>query len=143
MFYKNKQKGFSLLEVVIGLAVVSFVLSSLFSVSQISLKIINNDTRNIKAAFLMEEGVETAKILRDFGWNANIKYASSTAPVYIDGFERKIIFEDVYRNGNDDISSSGILDSDTKKVTVYVAWPEETGTTTKNVSTYITNLFRN
>ena len=159
MFYKNKQKGFTLLEVVIGLGILSFIIFGLFSVSQISLRIVNASTRDTQAIFLMEEGLEAVKILRGLSWDGNIKslsngtnyylsfnnniWQSTTTPVFVDGFERKFVPENVYRDANDDISAGGNLDSGTKKITVFVSWPEENGTTTKSISTYVTNIFKN
>ncbi len=161
MFYKNKQKGFSLLEVVIGLGILSFIIFGLFSVSELSLRIIHENTKNIQAAFLLEEGIEAIRVLRDSGWQLNIQplnsstdyylefsgaiWKSTTTNLYIDNiFERKFVFSDVYRNTDDDISDSGTLDSNAKKVTVYVSWLlPGTGTTTKSISTYLINLFKN
>lgn len=161
MFYKNKEKGFSLLEVVIGLGILSFIIFGLFSVSELSLEIIYENTKNIQAAFLLEEGIEAIKVLRDSGWQSNIQplspstdyylefsgaiWKSTTTDLYIDNtFERKFVLSDVYRNTDDDISDSGTLDSNAKKVTVYVSWfLPGTGTTTKNISTYLINLFKN
>jgi len=159
MFYKNKQKGFGLLEIIIGLAAISFSLFGILSVSQVSLQIINNDTQKLKADFLAEEGMEAVRILRDFSWNNNIKpltpdndyylyfngntWQSTTTPVYIDGFERKFVLSDVYRDGNDDIASGGNLDPDTKKITIFVSWQRRNSTTTDIISTYLTNLFKN
>jgi len=159
MFYKNKQKGFTLLEVVIGLGILSFIIFGLFSVSQISLRIINASTRKTQAIFLMEEGLEAVKVLRGLSWEGNIKslsngtnyylsfsnniWQSTTTPVFVDGFERKFVSENVYRDTNDDIAAGGNLDSGTKKITVFVSWPEENGTTTKSISTYIANIFKN
>lgn len=158
---QNKtQKGFGVLEIVIGIAILSFSLLGLFMVSHISLKIIDDDTGNIQAGFLLEEGLEAVKVLRDSGWDANIKtlnagsnyyltfngstWQSTTTNTYIDNvFERKFILENVNRDINDDISVSGTPDQDTKKVTVYVSWLGRNSTTTKSISTYITNLYGN
>ena len=99
-----------------------------------------------------------AKIFRDTSWT-NISapvtgssyyltfngtsWATSTTNTYIDGvFERKIVLSDVYRDANDDIvSSGGVLDTGTRKATVTVSWYEKTATTTKSISTYLTNIF--
>ncbi|MCX6731800.1 MAG: type II secretion system protein [Candidatus Parcubacteria bacterium] len=159
MLYKNKEKGFTLLEVVVGLGILSFIIFGLFLVSQISLRIVNASTRNTQAIFLMEEGVEAVKVLRGLSWESNIKllnnetsyylnfsnntWQSTTTPVFTDGFERKFVSENVYRDANDDIAAGGNPDPDTKKITIFVSWPETNGTTTKSVSTYIANIFKN
>ncbi|MEK7066025.1 MAG: hypothetical protein AAB965_00445, partial [Patescibacteria group bacterium] len=63
---------------------------------------------------------------------------------YIDGdFDRTFVLSNVYRNSSDSIASSGTLDSGTKKLVVSVSYRTLLGTTTKTMSTYITNLFSN
>lgn len=150
--------GFSIIEIIIGAAIISLAFLGLMSVANISLKILEENSHNLKANFLLEEGIEAIKILRDSGWNQNIAtlntgtnyyfefngstWQTTTNNVYIDGlFERKIIIENVYRDSNDDISSSGTLDPNSKKVIVYVSWIARGAITTKHISTYITNLF--
>ena len=158
MIRKNQKSGFSILEIVIATAIISISLFSLMAVSRISLEIVQQSANRVKAGFLLEEGVEAIKILRDSGWSANIAplsagavyyldfnnntWQATTTNIYIDGIlERSFRIEDVYRDSNDDIASFGFLDSGTKKVSVSVSWKEKTGTTTKSISTYITNLF--
>lgn len=160
MFIKNKKSGFGLMEIIIGVAIISASLFSLAAVSQISLRLAQTSKQNIKAGFLLEEGVEAIKFLRDSGWDANItplttgtsyylnfngiSWESTGVNNYIDGvFERSFIIEDVYRDANDDIAESGNPDLNTKKVSVFVSWNTQTGTTTKSISTYITNIFNN
>lgn len=161
MFYKHRQKGISALEIIIGLALISLSFLGIFSVSSTALKSIHNSTQEIKASFLDEEGLEAIKILRDTSWQNNINglsvgtnyyltfnnsiWQATSTNVYIDGvFERSFILENVYRDANDDIASLGTLDAGTKKITVLVSWISGTGaTTTKSISTYLTNLFNN
>src|SRR3989344_5170826 len=51
--------------------------------------------------------------------------------------------DDVYRHGGEDITESGTLDPDTKKVTVSVSWRAQSGTSTRSLSIYMTNMFNN
>lgn len=156
----NKKTGFGILEIVIGVSIISISLFGLIAVSQFSLRAINESSKNIKAAFLLEEGIEAIRILRDSSWQTDIApltsgttyyldfdgttWNSTTINIYIDDlFERNFVINDIYRDANDDISETGTLDSNTKKVTVSVSWLRSTGTTTKIVSTYIANLFNN
>lgn len=162
MMQKNvKNKGFGLLEIAIGISIISLSIFSLTAVSNLALKLTEESARNTQASFLLEEGVEALKILRDSSWSANIASLASgtvyylsftnhnwqtiSTNIYIDGiFERSFVLQDVNRDINDDIiSSGGILDSDTKKMTVFVSWRSRNGTTTQSVSAYITNLFNN
>jgi len=154
----KSNNGFGVAEIVVAVAVISLSIFGLLSVASASLKMLRGNTTNIQAAFLLEEGVEAVKILRDSGWGANITplnagtnyylafngttWKATTTNAFIDGtFERKFIVSNVNRNGNDDIAASGALDPNTKKITVSVSWLSKTGTTTKSISTYVTKLF--
>lgn len=152
--------GLGLLEAVVGVSVMSFIVFSLMLVMQMSNKIVSESTKSAQASFLLEEGMEALKIIRDTSWQGNIvplsvasdyyfnfdgtTWKSTTTNAYIDGFfERKFKLESVYRDANDDISSAGTLDAGTKKAVVSVSWRGRNGTTTKILSSYITNLFNN
>lgn len=157
---KNNKSGFGLLEIIVGIALISISIFGITSVSVISLRVMNESLNNVKASFLLEEGVEVVKILRDKSWLLNITpivlgndnylnfngltWQTTSINTFIDSqFERKFVLENVLRDANYDISSSGVLDVNTKKFTVSVAWRERTGTTTKQISGYITNIFNN
>lgn len=157
---KNFQKGIGLIEAVAGISIISVFIFSLMLASQLSQKIVGESVRNTQSSFLLEEGVDAVKILRDTGWNSGIgsltvgtnyffsyngtTWVSTANNVYVDGiFERKFKLDNVYRDANDDIAGSGTLDSGTKKATVSVSWRGRTGTTTKSASFYLTNLFSN
>lgn len=152
------KSGFGTLEIIVGLAIISISFFSLMAVSRLSLELVAQSAKRVKAGFLLEEGVEALKILRDAGWTFNIAplsnsavyyldfnnntWQATTTNIYIDGiFERSFTIGDVYRDANDDIAAFGFLDPGTKKVSMAVAWKEKSGTTTKSISTYITNLF--
>ncbi len=156
-----KNKGFGLLEIAIGISVISLSIFSLTAVSNLALKLTEESARNTQASFLLEEGIEALKILRDSNWSANIasltpgtvyylsfanhNWQTTSINIYIDGiFERSFVLQNVNRDINDDIvSSGGISDPDTKKLTVSVLWRSRNSTTTQSVSAYITNLFNN
>ena len=153
-------RGIGLIEAVAGISIVSIFIFSLMLASQLSQKIVGESVRNIQAYFLLEEGVDAIKILRDASWSSNIgnlisraeyyfdyngtTWISTSNNVYIDGiFERKFSLNNVYRDSNDDIAISGILDNGSKKATVSVSWLSRTGTTTKSAPFYLTDLFSN
>lgn len=159
MFYK-KQKGFTLLEVIIGVTVILSSIFSLLSISYLSTKVSGTNILNFQAAFLLEEGAEAIRILRDSSWQNNIqalnnstnyylsfdgqKWQATTTNILIDNFfERKFTIEESYRDGNYDLSQSGTIDPETKKINVFVSWPSRNGTTTQSISFYLTNLFKN
>jgi len=169
-FKKTKNKncslkvsaGFALVEIVIGSAIIVSAVLSLITVYNTYLLHGLSNSKNIQAGLLLEEGIEAVKFLRDRGWTVYIQpltsnnayrlvwssgtwTSSSASQPYIDNiFDRTFILEDVRRDGSDRIASSGTLDPDTKKLTVTVAYRAAgTATTTKTMSTYITNLFDN
>ena len=151
-------RGFGLVEIVIGSAILATVFLAVSAYYQGSLKVSRTTANLTQASFLLEEGLEVAKMFRDDSWG-NIstpasgtqyylsfngtKWATSTTNVYIDSmFERSLTLNDVYRDVNDDIvSTGGTLDTGTRKATVTVSWHENTGTTTKSIATYLTNIF--
>lgn len=162
MNYRANKKGFGMLEIVIGTALIFISMFGLVAVSGAAFKAAGNTTRNIQTAFLLEEGLEAMRFLRDSGWNVNIvplstgalyylnfsggEWEATSSPIFeIDGvFERTFVLGNVYRNTEDDIvSSGGTLDANTKKITFSVSWSLRGATTTKTLSTYIANLYNN
>lgn len=154
-------RGFGLLEIIAGIAVISVSIFGLAAVMNISLKISEEALKNTKASFLLSEGWEAVKTMRDVSFQNKISplavesdnfldfdgavWKATSSNIYIDGvFERKFVLENVLRDVNDDIvSSGGALDTNTKKITVSVSWKGRTDTTTKQIEGYITNLFNN
>ena len=152
--------GIGLIEAVAGVSIISIFIFSLMLASQLSQKIVGESVRNTQASFLLEEGVDAVKIIRDTSWSSGIgnlavgtnyyfsyngtTWISASNNVYVDGiFERKFVLNNVYRDASDDIAASGTLDGGTKKATVSVSWRGRTGTTTKSASFYLTDLFSN
>lgn len=151
-------RGFGLIEIVVGAAVLSLSLLGISAYYQQALNVSQRTGNFVRAGFLMEEGIEVAKFFRDTSWT-NISgftsgatyyllwggstWATTTTNTFVDGmFERKLVISNVSRDSNDDIvSSGGTLDAGTKKATVSVSWNEKGATTTKSVSTYLTNFF--
>lgn len=156
---KHNIKGFGLLEIVVAISVISFSLFSVMSAVIMALRVSEGSGKNIQAAYLLEEGVETLRILRDISWQNNIAnlannvdyyfvfadgawQATTSAPTLIDQiFERKFVLESVYRNGSDDIAQSGSLDNGTKKAVVTVSWLTQKGTTTQSTAIYLSDIF--
>ena len=158
---EHAQHGSILVEAVIAAAItLTTLMGAITTFSYLYRSAISN-TANTQAAFLEEEGLEAVRILRDNGWTTNIASQTSGANVYlywngttwtatstntfISGvFERKVIFADIYRDGNKNIVlSGGTLDTNTKKVTVFVSWSARGATTTRSLSTYLANVFNN
>jgi len=157
----TQKKGFSLVEIVIVVSIFLVILIPFVGLLNLLGRSAVANTAKVQATFLEEEGLEAVRLLRDSSWGANIgsqisgayfflafdgvNWTATTSNVYVDNmFERKVQVSDVYRNTNQDIvSSGGFLDSNTKKITVSVSWFDRGATTTRSLSTYITNLFNN
>lgn len=157
-----KQKGFGLLEVVIGLGILAVAFFSLITVSESILRVSRTNSDMIQADYLLQEGAEAMRSIRDGGWtpyimplsvfaNTNIKFyiaqsgqqwQATSTPEIIGKFYRYVQVANVYRGPTQDIvQSGGTLDNNTRKFTVTVAWPEAGATTTRSSSFYLTNYF--
>jgi len=157
-FFQKKEDGFSIIELLVGASILSVVMVSLVVVFQAFLVQSFESLERTQAAFLAEEGIEAVKILRDKGWDENIGTLSDGSDYYlvfennlwvattvpqdlIDGmFERTFVIESVDRDGNDDITTSGTDDPNTKHIQIEVAWFAGSATTTKSLETYVTNF---
>ncbi|MFA6339112.1 MAG: hypothetical protein WCW87_03595 [Candidatus Paceibacterota bacterium] len=156
----ENKKGMGLLEVVIGSAIILLTITSFTSFYNAFFMSASLNNQKIEANALITEGFETVRFWRDSSWNTKIvpltigsnyylsfdgsNWVPTTTKIFVDNiFERTIVFNNVYRDANKDISSSGTLDTNIRKVTVSVSWNPGNGTTTRSVSSYITNLLSN
>lgn len=158
--FGTQKKGSGLVEVLVATSIILLVVVGLTYTHMLYLRVSLGNIKQIKAAFLLEEGSEALKLLRDlsytdnFGsisggeektllWNGSM-WQLGAGNTLIDGFERKIIFGSVMRdNFSDQISASGTVDPDTLKATIYVSWRTNEATTTQSVVTYISNIYDN
>ena len=155
---KSKQRGVVLIEVVIASSILVIIASGLVAANIVYIKTASFTLSSTKATLLAQEGVEAVKYIRTSGWDTSVgalstgskhylSFATSTfwtttttEEIFDEKFYRSFVVEDVLRDVNDDIASSGTLDPNTKKLTVGVSWFGNTGTTTKEIETYITNF---
>ncbi|MBI5077863.1 MAG: hypothetical protein HZB11_00650 [Candidatus Yonathbacteria bacterium] len=156
----STNSGFGLVEMLVGAAALSVAMFAVSGFFQTTLVASRTTQTAIQGDYLLEEGMEALKLFRDtsyanslgkmsttttyyFSWNGTT-WATTTVNTLIDGkFERKFTISDVKRDANEDIASSGTYDPDIKLVNVSVAWKSGTGTTTRSIQTYITNIFNN
>lgn len=153
---QQKKNGFGLLEVVISVSFVAlfftrFIMDGTFFVHKSHQSL--NETR---ASFLLEEGAEVVRFIRDTSWQ-NIadltpgtiyyltwnggKWATTTDYVKIDSlFYRKFTVTPVNRDANDDIAVSGTDDPGTKRINLSVEWVAPISTTTNTMQLYLTNI---
>lgn len=157
----HERRGISVIEVIIGTAILVGVFIVVGSIAQYALNLTNASNGRIRSSFLATEGVEAVKTMRDRGYSAAIaaltpdttyylvfssgQWDATTTATVIDGkFTRTFVMQDVSRNALDRIvSSGGTNDPDTKKITITVAWAERGVSRQDSISTYLTNLFKN
>lgn len=145
------KQGFGLIEVIVASAIISTLLLGTTWVARISFRMVSESSLRSRANFLLEEGIEVVRILRDTSWSSyitplaiNTVYypvfsglswsLSTSSPGLIDGlFERQIVFGDVYRrNSDDDIVDINAPDPKTKDagtrhVSTRVLWRNAVG----------------
>ena len=160
----SRNKGFTLVEVLIACFIISVTTLALMSAASKGIELSNRALRQAQASMITEEGVEAVKTIRDASWStisgldSDVDYylsfdtgsntwTLSTTPSVnpmtpIDGkFTRTIVFSEVYRDSNDDIASSGTLDAGTKRVTVATSWQSSGETVSKDIVFYISDIF--
>lgn len=149
--FLSTEHGIGLIEIIVAISVISLTLLGTITAFQFHLRAGLDTTDRIRAIYLLEEGMEAARFLRDTGWTGSLSALSSgtpyhlattsvgwdatTTPVLIDGtFFRTVIVSDVYRKTADDdivpesASDSKVLDPGTKRILVRVTWSDRSET---------------
>lgn len=157
----DRNLGFGVIEIIIASAIIGIAVFSFIQVGQLSLRLSRLASDRITASFLLQEGMEGVRFLRDESWSTNIanliagtsyfltfngsRYAlGGTEPPLMNGkFRRRAVLSEVRRNAEQDIAESGAVDPSTKKVTVEISWLSGAATTTDSIEFYITDLFQN
>lgn len=152
-------KGFSLIEVIIASAIISILTFSVTSASQKGLLLSQRAMHETQASYLLEEGAEAVKTIRDGSWatisnltvgttyylsyntSTNAWSLSTTANTIDNFFTRKVMLTAVNRDANEDIAASGNPDTRTKEVSVTVTWPYSGTTISKTLSFYLADIF--
>lgn len=152
----NFQKGSLLLEVVIVVSLIVVSMLVALTVTQKSIYLSRQSLKQLQASYLLEEGAEATRIVRDNGW-ANISTLTNSTEYYLSftggtwtftttpqpsgDFTRKIIFAPAYRDVSDNLAASGTEDVQTRLVTVEVSWLEGTETMSKTLQFYLADIF--
>jgi len=164
--FKNK-KGVSVIEILVVVVIISVGLVALLNAVTSSLKFSRLMKENDQAKELAQEALEAVRSFRDgTDWETDglgtlnlynpLDPTSFYHPEIIDDppkwalstnegtvtlgvviFKRKVVFENVYRDFDDNIASSGTEDLNTKKITATVSW--DNGNKKVEISTYLTN----
>lgn len=159
-FFLKNNKGFTIVEVLIASLIISTTMMAVMSATSKGIELSSRALRQVQASMLMEEGVEAVRSIRDNDWvliqslslntnyylsfdtNSNTWSLSATPTQLIDEmFTRIVVFSSVSRDSNDDIASSGVIDSGSRGVNVSVSWLSFGNTVSKEINFYITNIF--
>ena len=146
-----------MVEIVVAVAIITVSILAAMAVTQKSLSVSRRSFHSTQAAFLLEEGGEAVRILRDNNWSniSSLSVGANYYPTFSGGtwilsatpntvgiFTRAISVASVNRdNATKDISSSGADDPGTKLATVSISWLEGGVTITKTLQFYIMDIF--
>ena len=155
-----KNKGISLIEILVAISIISVALVSLMGLFSDYIKIAKLQEKNIEAINLAQEAIEAIRAIRDESWTnfsdltlgAIYHPAKQGTPqkwILTPGAEtinefflREVIFENALRDVSGNIvESAGVADPDTKKITSTVCWNSQTNCTgAKDEITLITYI---
>lgn len=154
---KKYTKGFMMVEVLVAVSIIAVSVLSAMAVSQKAVQVSRQAFHTAQAAFLLEEGAEAVRILRDNSWNNISALTAGTTyyPAFSGGtwtlsatpntagiFTRTVTLSGVNRDGTTgDISQSGTADAQARLVTVSISWLEGGVTITKSAQFYIMDIF--
>ena len=159
--YKNKKSGFSLVEIVLAIAIAVMFFLAVYEMILFANKITANSLRRVEALNFAKEGIEAARTIRDKSWAANLAavvndtnyylaisggkwtISQTPAPLLNTMFTRTIKFYGVNRDVNGNISATGTADVKTKKVVSTVSWTERGQAYNVALETYLTNFLDN
>lgn len=154
---KLTNKGFMMVEILVAASIISVSILTAMAVAHKSIYVSRQSLHASQASYLLEEGAEVVKILRDNSWNnitaltVNTNYyptfsspnwSLSATPNAVGIFTRTVTVANVKRDDNTkDISSVGSDDAGTKLVTVTVSWSEGGVVVNKTLSFYLLDIF--
>jgi type II secretory pathway pseudopilin PulG len=155
--WQDNKKGISIIEILIVVAIIIVALISIFGLIIFSLRVSTLMKETAQANNLAQETIEAVRNFRDgTDWDINgletltfgvsyypqksgdspPKWELVTGEEMIDGFTRKVVFNEVYRDANDNIiETGGTSDSNTKKLTATISWKDKK----VEIITYLTN----
>ncbi len=153
----NGFAGFGLLEVVVATAIIATALFAFSGTVRVAYRAAADASDRVRANFLMEEGFEAVKTIRDNGWTTiknltlNQTYylvfsggqwsATTTANTTDTVFTRSFIVRSISRDASYNIAPSGANDPDARKIELSVSWNERGRALTVSGVTYLENIF--
>lgn len=159
---KQKENGIGIVEAIVVISTMSVAFAALLSVSIFFIRGGLYSAEETQAVYLLEEGIEAARFMRDGGFSLHISplvgagatylvpttttwVATSTPVVLFEKFSRTLEFTEVYRRSSDGtivpVSSPDpkTLDTGTVRLEGEVAWSKGS----IRATTYITDLYEN
>jgi prepilin-type N-terminal cleavage/methylation domain-containing protein len=132
----NNSKGFSLIEILISIAVAAVILPGIIALQSLSSFTSGQGETYTKAYTLAQQEMETIyKLKRDWDWDTSLSYTPPTST----GYTKNVVIDEVQRCGNQ-VCNLGFFDPHTRKVTVTVSWNER-GTDQKiELISYVTKI---
>ncbi len=152
MFYRKKQSGFSLIELLVAISFISVVVILTVNFTTYNKKVYQLNEEHTKAMFFAMEGLEAAKLVAWSDLLAGDHHLSlvddlwtlETGSELLDNvFTRTLTVSDVYRDSSENNNVYGdiggaYLDPNTKKVTVTIDWESRAKITKQEVvETYL------
>lgn len=141
-----------MIEMLVVIAILAITLTTLLGMASFSLGVQSVVRQTIQADDLAKEAMEAVRGIRDnSGWNQIINGSHGLASSggywsfsgnnnLINVFTRTIVIADVQRDASDNIiEAGGMIDPDTKKITVTVFWGERGRSHNIELITYLTN----
>lgn len=155
---RKSKTGFALIEVLIAVTIISGSLLVIVALATNSLTFATSNLKSYQANLANDEAVEAVKSIRMESWATNIApltigttYGISlgttnwgivaTPQTTSLGFTRTIIFNNAYRDSNDDLAASGTLDDNVRKVNITTTWTEGVESKSQTIDFYIANIF--
>ena len=132
-----RPRGFSLVEIIIGTALVAALVTAVSSAWAYYGKLASQSYRLAQAAMMTEEGAEALVYMRDKGWSLAISplthdtdyylvwdgtdYVATTTETSVNGLVRTISLASVYRDSSSNIvTNGGTLDPGTLTATISI-----------------------
>lgn len=153
------EKGSGMVEILIAASLMGVILIAIINVYSSLTALSLQNTEKIQSTFLLEEGVEAVRVMRDTSWTTISGYPTGTTmylrfqsgawvatmtPQVVDDFYRTITFNKPGRDASFNLMPlGGTDDPNTRRITISVSWEGKGGTTTKSVETYVFNTFGN
>jgi len=144
-----------MVEIMVAVSIITVSILAAMAVTEKSILVSRQALHASEASFLLEEGAEVVRILRDNSWSNISSLSTGTLyyPVFssswslsstsssVGNFVRTVSVANVNRDASSDISSSGTDDPLTKLININVSWEEGGQTVNKTLSFYIMDIF--